>query len=52
MSRGFCLCEVKDSLKITDAHFSVTHNEIENAKPGGIGAGQKNLGTQVNIEML
>ena len=52
MTGCLCLGKVKNSLQVADAHFTVDHDEIKDAKTGRIGTGQKNLGSQVNIEML
>ena len=52
MTGCFCLGKVKNPFKIADAHFTVDHYKIKDAKTRRIGTGQKNLGSQVNIEVL
>ena len=49
---GLGLREFQNALQIADAHFAVGHDEMEDAQAGGIGTCQKNLCTQVDIEML
>ena len=52
MSGSFGLSEFKDSLEVADTHFAVGHNKVEDAQPRCIGAGEKNLGSQVDIKVF
>ncbi len=52
MTGRFRLGKVQNLLQITDAHFAIGHDQVENPETGGVGTGQKNLCTRVNIEVF
>ena len=52
MTGSFCLRKLENALQIADAHFTVAHNKIQDAKTGGVRTGEKNLRPEVNIEMF
>ncbi len=44
MPGSFCLGEVKDPFEVADAHFTIDHYKIKDAKPGRVGTCQKKSG--------
>ena len=52
MTRCFRLCEFQDSLEIRNAHLSVRHDQVEDAEPGGVRAGEEDLRPQVDIKVF
>ena len=52
MPGGFRLGEFEDAFQVADAHFAVGHDQVEDAEPRGIRAGEENLCAKVDIEML
>lgn len=52
MARCFCLGEIEDAFEVGDAHLAVGHNEVEDAQAGGVGAGEEDLGAQVDVKMF
>jgi len=49
---SFGLGKFKYLLQVTYTHLPIIHNQIQNSQPGGIGAGEENLSTQINVEMF
>ena len=52
MTRGLRLREVEYAFQVADTHFAVDHYQHQDAQTGGVGAGQKNLGSQVNVKVF
>ena len=49
---SFGLCEFEDTFQVTDAHFTVAHDQVQDAEARGIGACKKDLGSEVDIKMF
>ena len=52
MPRGLGLRELQDALQIADTHLTIIHDQVEDAKAGGVRAGEENLRSQVNVKMF
>jgi hypothetical protein len=52
MTRGFGLRELQNVLQISNTHFTVGHDQVQDAKARSIAAREKNLRTKVDVEML
>lgn len=52
VTRSFCLRELQNIFEVSDAHFTVGHDQVQNSQSGSIATRQKNLGSRVDVKMF